>query len=244
MHKPILIILPGWGGNHETWADFIKLASNDFSVICIDLPCFGDEPCPDKVWGIEEYADFVKFKMSNVPARRGQMSKVVLLGHSFGGQVATYFTSKYPESIQALVLIGASAIRPRKLIRRIFFGAVAKAGKKILSLPLLKQLQSGARKIFLRGIGAHDSINPEGLEREIYKKVLRQDLRHLLPQIVVPTLVLWGSKDAMTPLRQGKKIAKLIPNAKLVVVHGGRHGLHLTHGTEAAEEIINFVRTL
>ena len=54
MTKPYsIIILPGWGGSHETWHDFVTLLAPQVSdVRVIDLPCFGTEPCPKEVWGI------------------------------------------------------------------------------------------------------------------------------------------------------------------------------------------------
>lgn len=155
--------------------------------------------------------------------------------------MAAYYVAKYPEHIGALVLVGASAIRPRRLIKRVVFGATAKAGKVLLSLPLLNKYYASARRLFLKSIRAHDAIDVSGLKREIFKKVMRQDLSQLLPKITIPTLVIWGSSDSMTPLRQGKKIAKLILGAKLVIVKGGRHGLHLTHAKAIIGEVYDFV---
>ena len=37
-----------------------SLAQRDFNVVCIDLPCFGTEPCPTSVWGVEEYSNLVR----------------------------------------------------------------------------------------------------------------------------------------------------------------------------------------
>ena len=62
-----LIILPGWGGTKENWWEFVGLfKEDDIKVICFNLPCFGDQPCPQTVWGVEEYADFVKKKISKI----------------------------------------------------------------------------------------------------------------------------------------------------------------------------------
>ena len=61
--KKTIIILPGWGGTKETWQPFIERAKEHYNVECINLPCFGDEPCPEKVWGIEEYSHFVESKV-------------------------------------------------------------------------------------------------------------------------------------------------------------------------------------
>ena len=61
--KPKLIIVHGWGGSRQTWSDFVSLAESDFEVEVIELPCFGAEPCPSSIWGVEEYAKFISDKI-------------------------------------------------------------------------------------------------------------------------------------------------------------------------------------
>ena len=112
-----LLIIPGWGGTRETWQKFVDLAKNDFQVICLELPCFGKEPCPKEVWGVEDYAKFVSQKIKNL-----NLIKPVLLGHSFGGQIAAYLAATSPQLISRLILSGAAAIRPKRNFKRIAFG--------------------------------------------------------------------------------------------------------------------------
>ena len=171
--KKTLIILPGWGGSHETWQGFIDLAKEHYKAVCIDLPCFGGVPCPPTAWGIEEYSEFVRSKLSNV---KGQMSKVILLGHSFGGQVATYLAAKHPELVEKLILSGAAVIRPNRPLRRLFFGAVAKTGKLLFRLPFVENYRLWAEKVLYRTADSPDYAKTSGLQREIFKIIIRQDL--------------------------------------------------------------------
>lgn len=230
MNKPTLVILPGWGGSSDTWKDFIALAMRDFRVECINLPCFGNEPCPSVVWGVEEYANFVISKF-----RHFDISKCVLLGHSFGGQVAAYVAAKHPEYISHLVLVGAAAIRPWRPIRRLFLYGIAKMGKFIFRLPIIEKGSTWGKEMLYKAVGSRDYNETAGIKREIFKKITREDLKHLLPVIAVPTLVVWGTKDRYVPLRYGKRIARLIPRAELQIIRGGGHGLHLTHRNELVE---------
>ena len=71
-----------------------------------------------------------------------------------------------------------------------------------------------------------DYLETSGIMREIYQKIIREDQSANLPKISIPTLIVWGDRDRQTPLRQGKKIAKLIPNSQLKIISGGPHGLH------------------
>jgi len=222
MKKEVLVILPGWGGSHETWQDFIKLASDKFEIVCIDLPCFGTEPCPNSVWGVQEYTKFVYQKISQLPP------PINLLGHSFGGQVATYFTANNQQMISKLILIGAAVLRPTDNWRRLFFGTIAKLGKIIFRIPIIEKYNLYAKKILYRMANSPDYSNTAGIKRDIFKKIIREDLGNLLPKIKTPTLVIWGKKDTYVPLKHGKIISQTLPHGRLAIMDG-KHGLHLTN---------------
>ncbi|MDP2736809.1 MAG: alpha/beta hydrolase [bacterium] len=231
-----LLILPGWGGTKESWKNFINLAQNDFQVICLELPCFGSEPCPTEVWGVEDYAQFVSQKIKNL-----NLIKPVLLGHSFGGQVAAYLAARDPHLISRLILSGASAIRPEKNLKRYVFNVLAKTGKIIFSLPLLKNLTAPAQKFLYRLADSPDYNSTSGIQREIFKKIIRQDLTEELKSIKIPTLIIWGDLDGYIPLKTGKKIASLIDDSKFEVIGSGKHGLHLQMPEKLYSTVKNFI---
>ena len=233
--KYTLIVLPGWGGSETTWKDFAALASQDFDVHIINLPCFGDEPCPDEVWGVGEYAHFAAEKIALVAAHQ----PVILLGHSFGGAVAARVASEQLTRINGLVLSGAAVFRPRRRLRRLVLGTVAKVGKKIFSLPLLERFSPTVQRLFYRGIDSPDYLSTSGVKRDIFTRIIREDATHLLPSIAVPTLVVWSARDRFIPVSDGKKIARLIRGAQLHIIPHGTHGLHIT----APDALCNTIRT-
>ena len=233
--KPTLVILPGWGGSHYTWQEFITLANRHFIVHCIDLPCFGDEPCPTEVWGVEEYAAFVNSKISEL---RTMNSELVILGHSFGGQVAVCLAAKHPELVAKLILSGAAVVRPNRVIRRAIYQCVAASGRGMLKLPFLRHYEGTIKKIFYRLIDSPDYGETSGIKREIYKKIIRQDGTLLLSKIKIPTLVVWGARDRMTPTRHGQRIARLITRAQWRLFSGAHHGLH----REIPEKLLSVIQ--
>jgi pimeloyl-ACP methyl ester carboxylesterase len=236
--KKKLIILPGWGGTKETWKNFVDLAIDDFDVHVIELPCFGSEPCPTDVWGVEEYADFVKKKILEL---RTQNPELILLGHSFGGQVATYFVAHNSQLVDKLILSGAPVFRRKKTIKKVFFGVIAKVGKLVFKIPGLNKFDTLAKKILYTSAKSPDYLSTSGIQREIFKKITHQDVSSYLEDIEVPTLVVWGDKDSYVPLKQGREIARRIPSAKLKIIRGGTHGLHLKKTEELFSIIKNFV---
>tara|TARA_B100000700_G_C14936626_1_gene804649 strand:+ start:464 stop:1189 length:726 start_codon:yes stop_codon:yes gene_type:complete len=220
----VLVILPGWGGSSETWRGFVDFLGShipDLDVKVFELPCFGETSCPTEVWGVREYAKFVKHKLAHL-----NYDRIILLGHSFGGQVATYLVAHHPEVCERLVLSGAAVYRPKRKFRRTVFWVVAQCVRVFLKIPLLKHRKKRIKKNLYRIIGSLDYQESAGVKREIYKKVIREDVSELLGRIMVHTDVVWGAKDKHTPLRYGKKIVAEIPNAQLHVIKDGTHGLH------------------
>ncbi len=229
--RPILCIVPGWGGTKETWKAFIASTKENFDVHCIELPCFGGVACPQSVWGVEQYAEYVNLQLKDIKKESGD-KKIILLGHSFGGQVATYTASTHPESFDELVLIAAAVVRPRRIIKRAIFRTCVKIAKTVLRTNKNNTKASEIKKKMYNAIFSPDYVQTTGIEREIFRKVIREDMRHALPKIVKNTLVFWGKYDTYTPLRHGKLIAKKLPNAELIIFKNGKHGLHHTHTTD------------
>jgi pimeloyl-ACP methyl ester carboxylesterase len=234
--KPQLLILPGWEGSKISWKNFINLAQNDFEVYCLDLPCFGQELCPHEVWGVAEYAEFVRQKIKEL-----HLNKPILLGHSFGGQIAAYLAANGSTEFSRLILSGASAIRPKRSFKRFIFSLMAKVGKIFFSLPLVKNLTAPAQKFLYRLADSPDYGQTSGIKREIFKKIIRQDLTEELKSIKTPTLIVWGTLDSYLPLKTGKKIAELINGSKLEVIAGGKHGLHLQMPEKLYGIVKNFI---
>ncbi len=238
--KKTLVILPGWGGSQETWKKFQQCVEPDFqAVYVVDLPCFGNEPCPGAVWGVEEYAAHVERKLQQI----APPSSLVLLGHSFGGQVAAYLTATKPSICDQLILVGAAVFRQKRSIKRLIFASIAKVGKIFFQLPGFRMFHIQAQRLLYRIADSPDYLKTSGVQRQIFQKVIRHDLSSILNKIKVPTLVLWGGHDTYVPLAQGKRLVSYIPDAELATIQGGRHGLHHTHPNELRDHIRSFVNS-
>jgi pimeloyl-ACP methyl ester carboxylesterase len=240
--KQTLIIIPGWGGSKESWADFVSLAKKKFNrVEVIELPCFGEVPCPTEVWGVEEYSAFAKGKLQEILKQVQDDTIITLLGHSFGGVVAAHIVANNPDIVDKLVLSGAPLYRPKYYPKRIIVGVMTKVLKVLLS-PLPETVRNAIRKKCYRLIGSPDYAKTSGIEQDIFKKVIRQDTSYNIPKLTLPTLVVWGSKDTYVPLRFGKKLAAGLPNGTLQVIEGGPHGLHIRRIEELCAAIHSFAK--
>ena len=242
MKNKTLVIVPGWGGSHETWEKFMIAVQPYFeNVVCIDLPCFGGNACPKTVWGVEQYAEYIKRKIENIK-KQNPTNKIILMGHSFGGQVSAFAVAHNQNLCDAFILNAGAVFRPSRLLRRTFFWFVAKTGKILFKLPFLEKFSVFAKKILYKTADSPDYANSSGIQTEIYKKIIRQDLTDELPKIKIPTLIVWGTLDKYLPVADALKAQKLIKNSKLEIIQWGTHGLHLTKITELLQIVKNFVQ--
>ncbi len=228
MQKPVLCIIPGWGGSTETWNTFITASQPYFDVRCIELPGFGGVTLPHQVWGVLEYGEYVFQQLLEV-RREHPQQKIILLGHSFGGQVAAYVVGTHPESCDELVLIAPAIVRPRRRLKRLVFGGLSTVVKKILKHTHNNTRASEIKQKIYQAFFSPDYEHTSGIKREIFKKVIREDMRYILPRIDTHVLLFWGARDSYTPIRHGRKIGKLLRNVETIVFPYGTHGLHHTH---------------
>lgn len=237
MQNKTLVIIPGWGGSHETWADFMNLVKPSFAnVVCIDLPGFGGVDTPKTVWGVEQYAEYVKRKIEKLPE-----GPKVIMGHSFGGQVSAYYVANNPGTTEKYILVAGAVFRPSRPIRRAFFFIIAKFGKILFKIPVIENLAIWAKKMLYKSADSPDYSATSGIKRDIFKKIIRQDLTEQLPKITIPTLIVWGTLDSYLPVKDAHRAHKLIPHSKLEIIPGGTHGLHLHQKQKLLELIRTFV---
>ena len=90
--------------------------------------------------------------------------------------------------------------------------------------------------------GARDWGNVDPQLKSTLKLVLAEaDVREKLKDIPNTSLVLWGEKDTITPLKSGEIYAKMLPNAALKTFKNGRHGIHHTHRPQIVEALNKFL---
>jgi pimeloyl-ACP methyl ester carboxylesterase len=238
-----LLILPGWGSNSERWQRVKELLEEKGTeVFILDLPGFGRIPSPPEVWGRSDYIDWI---FQRVKEKNWQ--KFNLLGHSFGGSLAVKIAtnptfSQKGERIGKLILCAPAIIRRRSSKSYLFYW-LAFLGKKIFSLPGLKKLSPLAQKLIYKLAGTRDYYIADGIMKEVMKKIwTEEDLLLALEKIEIPTLILWGEKDDVLPVKDAYEIKEKIKNSELKIIPKAKHSPHREVPDELAEIIINFLQ--
>lgn len=236
-----ILILHGWGIGSRTWAQTKEILEGaGYETIIPDLPGFGNNPPPETPWTIDDYASWV-----NAFCEKNNLSQFFLLGHSFGGGISVKFLEKFPGKTKALILVAAKLHRQKSWM--YYFGLVlAKIGNMIFSIPGLSHLRSFARKILYRALGVRDYYKLEmektNTMKKTFKEVVGKNLIPLLGSVKIPTLIIWGDKDEMTPLSDAYLVQKAIPMAELETIKGGKHALHMQCPAELAKIVLKFLQ--
>ena len=229
--KPMLI-LHGWGSSSDRWVKVSEiLAQSGLQVIIPDLPGFGKSQEPAIAWNLDNYAEWVREFSQKIPELKNEF---ILLGHSFGGAVATKFTIKYNQKVKKLFLIASACVRKYTVIRKIWY-RLAKIIKVLSFLPGYDLFRQAVYKFVLR---KSDYPNVSGAMKEIYLNVISEDLSYKINFLKTPTILIWGDRDESTPLVQGRFIQSRIPHSVLCIIPGATHSLHIKTPEALAEKIL------
>ena len=216
----LVVLLHGWGSNIKLFANLIDLLSAKYTVVAMDMPGFGESEEPKTPWCVDDYVQFVIDFLKDYDAK-----EVTLLGHSFGGRVIIKMHSResLPFKVKKVILVDSAGIMPPKSNKKSWRTRYYKMGKAVLSTKLVQKLAPDALENFRKKMGSADYAAASPMMRQVMVKVVNEDLEPYLPNIKCPTLLVWGVNDTATPLSDGEKMEKLIPDAGLVRLENAGH---------------------
>ncbi|MBR2887615.1 MAG: alpha/beta hydrolase, partial [Bacteroidales bacterium] len=207
-----VLLLHGWGCSLDIWKTLQSQLEQKYRVTSIDFPGFGKSDEPKTVWGVEEYTQCTEKLIEAL-----NLKDPVLIGHSFGGRVSILLASRNA-NIKKIILTDAAGVKPQntKISVSRVFSKMKKLSTKIIGEKATEKLV----KPFANSLASEDYKNASGMMKEIPKKVVDEDLQHVMPNIKASTLLIWGEKDTATPVSDAQIMAKLIPDSGLVIFPG------------------------
>jgi len=216
-----VILLHGWGGTRYSFDELREVWGEKYHLYVLDLPGFGDSSEPLEAWGVSKYSNFVLdfLEINNI-------KQCIFLGHSFGGRISIKIAANHPQKVKSIILCASAGIKPKKKLKHKVLYGLAKTGKKVFSLPILRSGQTLARKILYKTARTSDYLKVSGVMKESFKKVIDEDLTPFLSKIKVPTLLIWGENDTVTPVQDAQIMHSLISNSELIIIPNVRHAVH------------------
>jgi pimeloyl-ACP methyl ester carboxylesterase len=244
-----VVLVHGFGSNKSIWKEVCDGLADELSFHAIDLPGAGESPAPRRFrYTLEHLADVLTELILIKDLRN-----VTLVGASLGGTLILLALIRNRDAlrprVRALCLIDAVAF-PQDLPFFLELLRVPALGTLAVSLPgaafgwrFLRRLPLDAlRRSFEQYYGRRAVrealvrtarlIDPDRLATYVER----------LAAIDLPTLVVWGRKDGIVPLRLGRRLARALPNARLLVIDDCGHSPHQQCPDEVAAALKALVR--
>lgn len=243
-----VVFLHGIGGNRSNWHDQLPVfAAAGFHALTWDARGYGRS---DDYSGPLDFADFshdLVRLLDHLNMRRAH-----LVGLSMGGRILQDFYPRYPERVKTLVLCDTfpgfdSSFKPEKRAEFVRLRTEAlHAGKTpaeiapaVVATLLGPQAGEAHRQRLLASMAA--------LHKESYIKTVEAtayyDRTADLPNIKVPTLLVYGAEDRLTPPKIGQRMQTMIPDAQMVIIPDAGHLVNIEQPLEFNQTVLAFLRT-
>jgi len=231
--KMPVVLLHAFPLSSAMWQPQVDALGNEYRIITPDLPGFGSSPV--RTASIAQMADDVAAQIHE---------PVVLGGLSMGGYVALAYARKYP--LKGLILADTKAeadVATGKANRdKMIAFAESHTAREVIDSMMPKMATTPAAVEQVRALASKQS--PAGIVHAVRAMRDRPDSSDVLPMIRVPTLVIVGSDDQLTPLPVAQSLAGRITGARLEVIPGAGHISNLENPAAFTEALHRFLRSL
>jgi pimeloyl-ACP methyl ester carboxylesterase len=248
-----ILLLHGTSASLHTWVGWAQALREQRRVIRVDLPGFAlTGPNAQNDYSTLAYVRFVRALVDQLG-----LDRFVIGGNSLGGQIAWSAAAAMPERVVGLILVDASGYSPQLLgtpqsiplgFRLAAIPALAPISQNTLPRGVV---ESSVRNVY----GDPAKVTPELVDlyyamtlREGNRKALARRLQQgytadvsQLQALKVPTLILWGSRDRLTPIEFAQWFARDIAGSKLVVFEGLGHVPHEEDPGRTVAEVKKFL---
>jgi 3-oxoadipate enol-lactonase len=243
-----LVLLHAFPLSRRMWDRELEVWSKTYRVIAPDWRGFGESPLAANGLTMESCADDVYQLLQQL----GIHQKVFLSGISMGGYVAFEFVRKYPDALQALVLVATQPIadseasqkaryETAELVQREGSGILAeKLTPRLLGKTTLERKPEVAERVreMIR------SNSPGGIAAACYGLASRPDSSSGLGQIRIPTLIVAGEEDAIITRAQADSMHQRIASSQLDVINHSGHLVNLEQPDPFHEAVSGFLKSL
>lgn len=202
-----IVLIHGLGNSAEVWAALFPLLSNDFLVYAPDLPGFGLTPLAKEGVLIRTHVSYLERFLDVLGYPR-----VILLGNSLGGWIATQFAATHPQRVEHLFLLDSAGLRREETVSPY---AIDRASAQ-QTMDCIWGYHIPLPNFLLDAVVRTSRM--QAYEGFISGYDVAEELDTVLPEVQVPTTIIWGERDGLFPLSCAYDFHRGIRNSRLLVL--------------------------
>ena len=219
-----LVLLHGWGQNKEMM-DLLGKHLDGYKVTSIDLPGFGKSDEPKELMTVYDYVKFLHKLIEKL-----NLKNISLIGHSFGARLSLVYASIY--KVEKVISL-AGPIYKSEVDKTLKVKILKFLGKITFLKPI--------REWFKNYIGSSDYKNSSEMMRKVLISTINTDIEEDMLKIKVPTLLIWGTKDAAVDVEDARKVVSKMNDAALIEFDNLTHYAYLENLNQVVNIIKNFI---
>lgn len=236
-----LLFLHGWPDSWFTFSPLLPLLPQACRAISIDQRGFGESSRPARDFRLDDFAADAAAVLDALAIERA-----TIIGHSFGSFVARRLALSHPERVKRLVLIG-SGIRPANPVTLEVLASIRDLADPIPET-FVREFQSSTAFVplapeFFDRVIVESLKAPARVWRDVFTNLLASDDTAELGRIAVPTLLLWGDRDALFSRADQDALLAAIPGARLHVYEAIGHCPNWECPEQVVEDLMQFMKS-
>ncbi len=213
-----VLLLHGMTSSGDAYRELMIALADDYHLVAPDIPGFGFSEMTTP-YTLDHLVEWVAAFIDAL-----EISQCLVVGHSFGGVLATYFTMAYPEDVARLVLIAPALLSAQKVhdlvIKATISLGLVSLGTTISQSRLVVPYQVKSafyqpemqpETVWQRRIRDYENARATAV---VFPALANGSVKNL-SKITHPTCLIWGEDDTVVPVADGVELAALLPNAEL-----------------------------
>jgi pimeloyl-ACP methyl ester carboxylesterase len=227
-HAKSVVLVHGTGEEGaRVWKNLIPELEKKYHVIAFDLPGFARSSKETRMYSPKNYAAFIDWIV-----KKHTKGPVYIIGHSLGGSISLYYAGTQSKGLERLIVIDTAGILNRSAFLKNFINVKPNRFLDQINTPvsviqnyMISHLESMDKD--LTPENDDQSLTSQFLRKKLYggdpgkiaaMALLNTDFSDILENIHVPTLIVWGEKDPVVPLRVGRILEWMIPGSDLRIM--------------------------
>lgn len=236
-----ILFLHGVTDSSHSWSSTTPFLSDSYRTYALDQRGHGDSERPFYGYSMAQFAEDAVAFMDKLGIERA-----VVVGHSMGSFIAHQLASVYPERVSHLVLVGSAATSVKNEVVTFLWDEII--GRPDFQDPIdpdfIRELQTGPNPVdpvFFETVLEESAKLPARVWKAAFRGLLTDDHTDFLDDVTAPTLIIWGTLDAIFSLADQQALQAALPDAVFIPYDGAGHNTQWEQPQRVAEDIREFI---